>query len=58
MLVGQTFSEALLAEAAAQASALDAMDDVHVSAAYRRRLAGVVTQRALTEAARPAREPA
>ncbi|QOZ08069.1 xanthine dehydrogenase family protein subunit M [Bradyrhizobium sp. CCBAU 51765] len=56
MLVGQTFSETLLAEAAAQASALDAMADVHVSAAYRRRLAGVVTRRALTEAVRLARE--
>ena len=55
-LVGQTFSETLLAEAAAQASTLDAMADVHVSAAYRRRLAAVVTRRALTEAARPARE--
>ena len=50
-LVGRHIDEAAIAEAAEAARGLDAMGDVHVSAAYRRRIAGVVAARALREAA-------
>lgn len=51
LLAGTTPDEKLFAEAAAQASAaLEADDDIHASAAYRRAVAGVLTGRALSEA--------
>jgi carbon-monoxide dehydrogenase medium subunit len=51
MLAGTVPSETLFAQAATQASAvLDADDDIHASAEYRRTVAGVLTRRALREA--------
>jgi carbon-monoxide dehydrogenase medium subunit len=41
----------------AAATALDAMEDVHVTADYRRHLAGVLIRRALTEARTTMRRP-
>jgi carbon-monoxide dehydrogenase medium subunit len=56
-LIGQKPGDGAFAEAVAEAGRLDAMSDVHVSAAYRRHLAGIVTQRALADAARTSEEP-
>jgi carbon-monoxide dehydrogenase medium subunit len=59
-VTGRARSDALFREVAEGVVNIDAMDDVHVSAAYRRRLARVLTRRALATAygrARPA-EPA
>lgn len=53
-LMGQRLDQEAIAAAADEARSLDAMSDVHVSAAYRRHLAGVVTKRALADAARAA----
>lgn len=50
-LRGQPAGEAAFAAAAAEIpSRLDPTDDLHATAAYRRSVAGVLTQRALTEA--------
>ena len=53
-LVGRKLYQEALVAAAEDARGLDAMSDVHVSAAYRRRIAGVVTMRALADAGRTA----
>ena len=52
MLHGETPSDALFAETAQVAAAqdIDPLADIHASAAYRRHLAGVLTERALVEA--------
>jgi carbon-monoxide dehydrogenase medium subunit len=50
LLAGQAPSRDLLRAAAAEAEKLQAEDDAFVSAAYRRRLAGVLTGRALARA--------
>ncbi len=42
--------------AGAEAARMDAMEDAYVSAAYRKRLAGVLVERALAKAARRAKE--
>jgi len=50
-LVGGAPTPSALAEAGRlAAAAVDPVDDIHASAAYRRRLAGVLTTRALTDA--------
>jgi carbon-monoxide dehydrogenase medium subunit len=49
-LIGQRLDQAAIAAAAEEAHCLDAMSDAHVSGAYRRHLAGVVTMRALADA--------
>jgi carbon-monoxide dehydrogenase medium subunit len=53
-LLGRRLDEEATAAAADEARRLDAMSDVHVSAAYRRHIAGVVTRRALADAGRGA----
>jgi carbon-monoxide dehydrogenase medium subunit len=50
LLVGASAEPALFAAAAAHAGALDAHDDLHASASYRRRLARVLSERALLKA--------
>ncbi|CAN0137409.1 unnamed protein product [Discosporangium mesarthrocarpum] len=50
-LVGQPATAETFAAAAADAKQIDAMSDAYVSAAYRQRLAGVLTERALAQAA-------
>jgi carbon-monoxide dehydrogenase medium subunit len=53
LLEGQAPSDGLYAEAAnATREQIDAMDDIHASAKYRRRVAGVLMERALAEAVR------
>lgn len=52
LLVNETATEDLFAAAAAEAEKLEAVSDLHVEAWYRRRLARVLTQRALLEASR------
>jgi carbon-monoxide dehydrogenase medium subunit len=54
MLVGQVASDALFREAGESCRAVEALDDVHVSAAYRQRLAVVLARRALESAHRRA----
>jgi aerobic carbon-monoxide dehydrogenase medium subunit len=49
-LVGQRLDRTAIEVALEEARALDAMSDAHVSADYRLHLAGVVTQRALSQA--------
>jgi len=49
-LIGQRLDQEAIAAAAEEARGLDAMSDVHASAAYRRHLAGGVTKRALADA--------
>ena len=51
LLQGKAPSPALFDEAAASCAVLEAMDDVHAPASYRRHLAGVVLKRALAAAA-------
>jgi carbon-monoxide dehydrogenase medium subunit len=52
ILNGRGMTEALIAEAGrAVSAAVDPPDDIHASAAYRRALAGTLTERALTRAA-------
>ena len=48
--VGQPLSDKLVAEISAVAERVDAMSDAHVSADYRRHLAGVLTRRAMKSA--------
>ena len=50
-LVGQAPDERTITEAVADMAPLDALGDAHVSAAYREKLARVLTRRALMEAA-------
>ena len=50
-LEGEAVDGPAFGEAAAQAAGIDAMDDAYVSASYRRRLAGVLVERALVRAA-------
>jgi carbon-monoxide dehydrogenase medium subunit len=57
-LLGRTLDDDALAAAAEEARGLDAMSDVHVSAEYRRHIAGVVTRRALIDAERSAEDTA
>jgi carbon-monoxide dehydrogenase medium subunit len=57
-LLGRTLDDDALAAAADAARKLDAMSDVHVSAEYRRHIAGVVTRRALIDAERSAEDTA
>jgi carbon-monoxide dehydrogenase medium subunit len=51
-LVGRKLDHEAIAAAAEEARRLEAMSDVHVSAEYRRHIAGVVTMRALADADR------
>jgi carbon-monoxide dehydrogenase medium subunit len=51
MLVGQSPDQNTFAEAAALARKIDAMSDAYVTTAYRQRLAGVIVERALVQAA-------
>jgi aerobic carbon-monoxide dehydrogenase medium subunit len=53
-LVGRRLDDAALASVVDEAQKVEAMGDVHVSADYRRRIAGVVVRRALQDAARGA----
>jgi carbon-monoxide dehydrogenase medium subunit len=57
MLVGQRVSEALFREASERCSTIEALDDAHVSSGYRRRLAVVLTRRALERACGRAGHP-
>jgi len=54
-LVGQPADEKVFADAAALATKIDCLSDAMISAAYRQRLAGVMTKRALASAAARAR---
>lgn len=56
-LIGCKPGDEAFAEVIAEARRLEPMSDVHVSAAYRRHLAGVVSRRALADAVRNARIP-
>lgn len=51
MLVGEAPGEAAFQEAAAMARKIDAMSDAYVTTQYRQRLAGVLVERALAQAA-------
>jgi carbon-monoxide dehydrogenase medium subunit len=57
-LIGCKPGEEAFAAVIAEARRLEPMSDVHVSAAYRHHLAGVVTRRALADAVRSAGGPA
>ena len=50
-LEGEAVDGTAFGEAAARAAEIDAMDDAYVSASYRRRLTGVLVERALVRAA-------
>ncbi len=50
-LLGSAVGDAAIAAAVREVRTLDAMGDVHVSADYRRRIAGVAVERALRQAA-------
>jgi carbon-monoxide dehydrogenase medium subunit len=50
LLIGEAPSEALYKAAAAEASKIEAFDDVHAPGSYRQHLAGVLTKRALAKA--------
>ncbi|MEK9661625.1 MAG: xanthine dehydrogenase family protein subunit M, partial [Alphaproteobacteria bacterium] len=50
-LAGQPANDATFAAAAAEAKKIEAISDAYVSSAYRQRLAGVLTERALKQAA-------
>jgi len=54
MLVGEAPGEAAFAAAAALARKIDAMSDAYVTTQYRQRLAGVLVERALAQAAKRA----
>jgi carbon-monoxide dehydrogenase medium subunit len=56
-LIGQHVDSLDIKPVAAAASTLDAMEDVHVTADYRRHLAGVLIRRALNEACTTMRRP-
>jgi len=55
LLVGTDLSDDALRAAAAEIDKLEALDDAHVSGAYRKRLAGVLLGRAVKQAAARAR---
>ena len=55
LLAGTDLGDAALRAAAAEIDKLEALDDAHVSAAYRKRLAGVLLGRAVKQAAARAR---
>jgi len=55
LLAGTDLSDDALRAAAAEIDKLEALDDAHVSAAYRKRLAGVLLGRAVRQAAARAR---
>jgi carbon-monoxide dehydrogenase medium subunit len=55
LLAGTDLGDAALRAAAAEIDKLEALDDAHVSAAYRKRLAGVLLGRAIRQAAARAR---
>jgi carbon-monoxide dehydrogenase medium subunit len=55
LLAGTDLSDAALRAAAAEIDKLEALDDAHVSATYRKRLAGVLLGRAVRQAAARAR---
>jgi carbon-monoxide dehydrogenase medium subunit len=55
LLAGTDLGDAALRAAAAEIDKLEALDDAHVSAAYRKRLAGVLLGRAVGQAANRAR---
>lgn len=55
LLVGTDLADAAIAAAAAEVGKLEALEDAHVSAAYRKRLAGVLLGRAVRQAAERAR---
>jgi len=50
IVIGSNCSDAAISEAAESCREIDAMDDVHVTAAYRRHLAVALTRRALKKA--------
>ncbi|MFN0303648.1 MAG: FAD binding domain-containing protein [Burkholderiales bacterium] len=50
VLVGSNVDEAAIKAAAAEVAKIEAIDDAHVSAAYRKRIAGVLLGRALKQA--------
>jgi carbon-monoxide dehydrogenase medium subunit len=56
-LIGQHVDSLDIKPVVAAASALDAMEDVHVAASYRRHLAGILIRRALNEACTTMRRP-
>jgi carbon-monoxide dehydrogenase medium subunit len=56
-LIGQHVDSLDIKPVVAAAGALDAMEDVHVTAGYRRHLAGVLIRRALNEACTTMRRP-
>ena len=56
-VIGQHVDSLEIRPVVAAASALDAMEDVHVTADYRRHLAGVLIRRALNEACTTTRRP-
>lgn len=56
-LIGSKRGDEVFAALIAEARLLEPMSDVHVSAAYRRHLAGVVSRRAFADAIRTARVP-
>jgi len=56
LLVGQPVDDFAIAAAQAEIAPLDAIDDAHVSGAYRKRIAGVLLGRAVRAAAANARE--
>jgi carbon-monoxide dehydrogenase medium subunit len=56
LLAGKAPDDAAFAAAAAEIDSIEVIDDAHVTAAYRKRLAGVLVKRALKLAAVRARE--
>jgi carbon-monoxide dehydrogenase medium subunit len=54
MLVGETPGESVFQEAGAMARKIDTMSDAYVTSEYRQRLAGVLVERALAQAAKRA----
>ncbi len=55
-LLGQPANAASFAAAAEAASRIEALSDAHITSGYRQRLAGVMTRRALEQAAKRAQE--
>ncbi len=55
-LLGQKANAESFTAAAAEASKIDALSDAHITSGYRQKLAGVMTRRALEQAAKRARE--
>lgn len=55
-LCGQPATAATFAEARSEASKLEALSDAYHTAAYRQRLAGIMVERALTQASKGAED--